>query len=248
MTFRRTVCALMLLASGCDEDGLEDGEAGELGRGNFVYECVNASDALCAPTAPHVLAVGARFRMSFSVERGARPLVIAPSEQLVRERNGAFQVMAAGTLPMFAVDGERRVIDILHLRAASIAELRLETEDGRPLTELRLSPGQQLQVTAVPLDPDRDVLGGAIDYRWNNESPDLLAIDATETSNRVVLRALGMGEAKFRVETSDKLAFPRSVHVGSADAGGPSALDGSLDGGIDASAWMGDGAVEGGST
>jgi hypothetical protein len=195
-----------------------------------------------------VLAVGARFDLRFAVESGAQPRVIAPAGDFVRRDDGAFQVRAAGDFALLAVNGNREVIDIKHLRAAPIDEVRVQQGRELPAASLTLEAGEVQELLAAPFDRHGVLLGGALDYVWSSSEERLLQVDSLADLNRVRVRAgERAGDATLHVEVADA-SYEVRVHVqgGSADVD-TSAEEDAADAGAqeDASA---DGQADGGAT
>jgi hypothetical protein len=230
------LCWACALSSACpeDEDDYDDTRGrGDLGRGRFVYECVNETDSACEggdPELPTKLAVGGRFEMRFAIESGPQPSVIAPSAAFARRNDGGFQVHGAGDFALLAVNGNREVIDIKHLRGAAIAEVRVQRKSELPTASLRLSPGESLELLAVPFDAQGVKLGGALGYTWSASDEQLLRVESLPALNRVRVRAgERSGTATLQVEVADATHMV-SVRIGTGD-GEPDAGGAASDGG-----------------
>jgi len=251
-----------LLTGSCDEDQDLPGDRGDLGEGNFVYRCLGVNDSACASgTAllPQVLAVGGRFDMSFAVSSGPAPAVISPASELVRRDNGAFEVLKAGQFALLAVTGNSEVIDIKHLAAAPIAEVRVQRDKELPVARLALAPGEAVTLGAVPLDAWGVTLGGALTYTWRSSSSAQVSVESLPQLNKVRIRANAAGAAALMVDVAGA-TFSVAVEVGATQDNGASASDGgadsgSLDAGVDAAvtappgdAALADATVDGGAS
>jgi hypothetical protein len=180
----------------------ETRERGDLGNGLFVYDCFNTTDTACADGGsdlPKLLAVGARFELRFAVESGPQPSVIAPDFEFVRRIDGGFQVRAPGQFALLAVNGNREVIDIKHLLAAEIAEVRVQRRGDLPTASLRLSPGEAVELSAAPFDATGAELGGALDYAWSSPDEALLRVESLPALHRVRVRAGTSGRVALQV-------------------------------------------------
>jgi hypothetical protein len=243
---------LSTLAGGCPEDEDLPGERGDLGVGNFVYQCVGVTDTACtgdAAVLPQALAVGSRFNMTFAVRSGASPLVISPATDIVRREDGAFMVLQSGVFPLLAVTGSNEVVDIKHLQAAAIAEVRVQKPKELPVASLTLSPGDAVTLSAVPFDVRGVQLGGGLVYGWRSSDDARLSIETLPQLNAVRVRARAAGRATLMVDVTGK-TFSVSVQVGGdvpdasvaeRDAavvdGGPTPVDGAVDSRSDAASF-----------
>jgi hypothetical protein len=233
----RTLLALSfaLALAGCPE-GDEDlpGERGEIGACNFVYRCVNNTDNACAgaqAVLPAAVAVGGRFAMTCTVSSGPLPTVLSPASELVRDDGHAFQALRPGLFPLLAVTGNTEVIDLKHMRASAIAEVRVQPGRDLPVARLSLIRGQMVELTAVPYDAHGAQLGGALTYGWRSADERYLSVETLPQLNTVRVRAVGDGSTSLMVTVAGQ-SFPVAVTVGDPtfDAGVP------LDGAVDATA------------
>lgn len=222
----------LLACAACFEDDPEydaSRERGDLGNGRFVYDCFNQTDAACEDgrgDLPKLLAVGGRFELRFAVESGAQPSVIAPSFDFVRRIDGGFQVRAPGQFALLAVNGNREVIDLKHLLAAEIAEVRVQRRGDLPTASLQLSPGEAVELTAAPFDAAGAELGGALDYAWSSPDEELLRVESLPALHRVRVRAGASGRVQLQVEVAGAIhavdvvvgTGERAPDAGTADA------------------------------
>lgn len=225
----------VLSLAGCPE-GDEDlpGERGEIGACNFVYRCVNGTDPACAGAQvvlPAAIAVGGRFAMSCTVLSGPLPTVFSPAGDLVRDDGLAFQALRPGIFPLLAVNGNTEVIDIKHMRASAIAEVRVQPGRELPVSRLSLARGQTVELTAMPYDAQGAELGGALSYSWRSADERYLTVETVAQLNTVRVRGVADGATSLMVTVGGE-SFPVAVTVGTPnlDAGG--ALDGAVDAGI----------------
>jgi hypothetical protein len=222
-------CGGLFALAACFDDEPEYDETrerGDLGNGRFVYDCFNQTDTACedgSAELPKLLAVGGRFELRFAVESGAQPSVIAPSFDFVRRIEGGFQVRTPGQFALLAVNGNREVIDLKHLLAAEIAEVRVQKRSELPTASLRLAAGEAVELTAAPFDAFGAKLGGALDYAWSSADEALLRVESLPALNRVRVRALTSGRVALQVEVAGA-THAVDVVVGTgelADAGRP---------------------------
>ncbi len=177
-------------------------ERGDLGRGKFIYECLGETDAACGSattTFPQAVAVNSRFAMRFAIDSGVQPVVIPGAPNFVQAVVGGFKVLRAGDLGLLAVNGNREVIDIKHVRSAPIAQVRVRRGTSLPEAELNLQTGESVELTAVPFDALGVELGGAVDYAWSSEDPQIARVETFAALNRIRIRALRSGETTLNV-------------------------------------------------
>jgi hypothetical protein len=240
------------LLAGCfdDDDGYEDTRArGDLGKGTFVYGCHNDTDTSCddgGTNLPSALAVGSRFDMRFSISSGAQPSVVSPATDLVRRVGNAFEVRAAGQFPLLAVNANREVIDIKHLYAADVGQIRVQRNRELPVSSLRLAPRESATLLALPYDQGGVKLGGALSYAWSSSDEALLLVESLPELNRVRVRAGNReGKATLLVRLPDAMyevtvqigdvgdAEVDELDAGATDAGDAATRDAAADAGAD---------------
>jgi hypothetical protein len=222
-SMRQATLALILggALTGCLSQGndYEDTRArGDLGAGDFVYGCFDEeTDITCVDgdeDLPRALAVGARFDLRFSIKSGPQPVVRAPASDFVKQIEGGFQVRAPGQFACLALNGNREVIDIKHLRAAEIDEVRVREEGSDlPTTTLRFDRRQVVRLLAVPYESRGVKLGGALNYEWSSSDESVVSVESLPSLNRVRVRAGDKsGKAELRVEVGGR-SFTVSVEV-----------------------------------
>lgn len=224
------VLGLACLLGSCVEgaDDYEDArERGDLGVGAFEYGCLNSTDLTCDESdygLPTAIAVGGRFDLQFETDSGPQPTVIAPTSDFVGASAGGFQVRAPGLFALLAVNGNREVVDLKHLRGAEIEEIRVQEEGSDlPSTTLHLDRRQSARVLALPYGLRGVPLGGALSYTWSSGDDSLVTIESLSALNRVRLRAGDKaGRTELQIDVGGKV-FSVAVEVGrqdmSSDAG-----------------------------
>jgi hypothetical protein len=224
------VTSLLASCVGGDDDFDDARTRGDLGAGDFAYGCLNDTDLTCDDSGhglPQAIAVGGRFDLAFKTKSGPQPTVIAPASDFVRSIEGGFQVRAPGVFALLAVNGNREVVDLKHLRGAEIEEIRVQ-EDGSdlPATKLALDRRQSLRVLAIPYGIRGVPLAGALGYSWTSADDTMVSIETSSALNRVRLRAGNKsGKTEISVDVGSK-TFTVAVEVGPdeapLDAGTPS--------------------------
>jgi hypothetical protein len=209
---------MLSAAAGCPDDDSDpdtNGSRGDLGKGHFVYECLGQNDAHCAADEdafPQALAVGARFGLRFSVSSGATPSVISAAPDFAKAVRGGFAVQRAGDFAMLAVNGNREVVDLKHLRAAPVAGLRVRGDGALPVEEITLAVGEVRELIAEPVDALNSVLAGSLEYAWASSEPSRIALQTSSDVNRLRVRATGTGHAQLTVQAGERSAV-LDVHV-----------------------------------
>jgi len=178
--------AASVLAGACD---FGPSVEGELRRGRFVYTCVEDTDALCSgfdnPEAfPAVFGPGARFSVSYdprdddaigiTVEPSSTELIAFEDDVLTWRVNGEASLIAL-------LDGE--LYDFANVRAQEVDHVRLSGTSEE--NEVVLEAGQTRVLSAIPQDEHGRRLGGALDYSWTVEDPEVATIDGESFLERV---------------------------------------------------------------
>jgi hypothetical protein len=221
-SFLSYLCVSLLLSlTACEAEEFDASPGrGDLGRGKFIYECLGDTDPACASglaVFPQAVALGSRFALRFAIDRGAQPTVIAAAPSFAKAVPGGFEVLRTGHLAFLAVNGNREVIDIKHLRSAAVAEVRVRRGAGLPETELRVQPGDSFELTAVAFDAQGVQLGGALDYTWRSENSAVLRVETLPELSRVGVRAVGPGQTTLVIEVAGQ---EHVLSVISGDAAG----------------------------
>ncbi len=233
MNVRRLRLCLLLGLIACDDYEPDyTPERGDLGRGRFIYQCLGETDAACAGSEqfPQAIAVNARFAMRFAINSGVQPSVIAGAPAFTQPVTGGFKALRAGQLSLLAVNGNREVIDIKHVRSAEIAEVRVKRGDSLPERELELVVGAPAEIQAVPFDAIGVELAGAVDYAWSSADSALVAVETLSDLSRVRIRALGVGETTLNVMAGGQ-SLSLVVRASDGPPWGPDAGDGDGDAG-----------------
>jgi len=227
---------LFLIAAlgGCPDDTYDQTAArGDLGNGEFVYGCLGDTDVACLgdpdPAWPRAVAVGGLFDVRFASDRdGAQPTVISPASEFAKKSAGGFFVQSAGTFALLAVNGNREVIDIKHLRAADIAEVRVQRGRELPARQLTLGAGERVELGAQPVDAAGLALAGALEYAWSSDDERVLSVDSLSDLRKVRVRGLSNGRATLHVQVSGAdFAIDVTVGDGAAEDGGADGADAS---------------------
>jgi hypothetical protein len=206
-------CVLML--SACSDTADEPNEErGELGRGVFSYECFGETDLACrsgSPAFPSGIAVGGRFQVDYDPGQGVSPSII-PASDSIAELPGGFQMLRPGYAALFAVDGNRLVEDLVHLRGAVIDEIRVSVDGGLPVSTLRVEAGGARALSAIPVDEYDVPLAGALSYEWSSEDDSIAFVETLEAVDQVQVRGVSEGTTQLLIVVGDtEFALPVEV-------------------------------------
>jgi hypothetical protein len=174
--------------------------------------------------------------MRFAIDEGAQPSVTAAAPSFLRAILGGFEVLQPGELALLAVDGNREVIDIKHIRGASITEVRVQHDDELPQSALTLQKSESLELSAVPFDALGVELGGALDYAWSSQDSSVVSIETLSDLNRVRIRAVGVGSTTIDIEVAGHTYALPVESEGDLDDGGVPEEDAGTDAGAEADA------------
>jgi hypothetical protein len=141
--------------------------------------------------------------MRYDPGQGPTPNVIPASSDSIAELPGGFRILRPGYAALFAVDGSREVEDLIHLRGASIDEVRVSVDGDLPVAKLRLAALDEHDLSAVPLDEFDVALAGALDYAWQSEDESVLEVETFDAVDRVRIRGVQEGETSLLVRAGD---------------------------------------------
>ena len=164
-----TLAALgLLLLPGCDELDLQ----GELGNGEFNYQCGGPGDAACDGTHSILgfdldrevlpVAVGGSFGLAFDDEDAS--IVPASGAMVSGSGGGSLRYLAAGTVDFLAINKEGEVVDFTPLSAKEPTALHLYV-DATSVGTISHQPYEEFEIAAAPV-AGSEVLGGGFGYTW----------------------------------------------------------------------------------
>jgi hypothetical protein len=225
--------ATLVALAGCDGNFDPSRVEGELGRGDFKYECVSPTDVACQPLCttifnchapstneqalafPSRIAVGGLFSLSYVHEGGA-----ASSRYRVTPASPSWVDTAAGASPSVGSADEtfvaKRVGQLAFLarnEAGHVADLlhvefvplhHLEVNDfGAVTTTIHLEPGGAVVLHAFPQGVDGRLLGGALSYAWSSSDEAVALLAVDSASGQVNVEAKAAGTATVRVSVGE---------------------------------------------
>lgn len=198
------VLTAALCASGCNWSG-DGGTEGELGHGNFFYDCVGPQDIWCTqynpdpnvpafeePEVPGSFVVGSSFALDFQLD----PTDDESSSLAVDvecavdgfEVDRHFVPTRPGWFAFVAERSDGVVVDVLHVLVSvpariSIGAGGLDVDEGLELP----SP---TEIAAIPLGANDEVLFGAFPATWTSSDDDVVKVESSIASGSPATGAL----------------------------------------------------------
>ena len=239
---RTPALALMGLLSACANDCTPDdpaGSSGELGNGQFIYECLGESDAICRwgydAYYPDAIADEGRFRLRYDPDGTGSATVESASDYFLTESYEGFRAERPGVVSVLAVAGDGEIIDLKHIQILSVQSLEIEDEDGADITSVAIDAGDEVDLWAVPRSLDGEVLAGELDYDWTLDAAGEVEFVTSVDSARIRIRGLNEGIALVTAEhdgvsKSVEILVEGSLGDGDGDGDGDGGDDGATDG------------------
>lgn len=226
------VCAVGAVAlTGCTNvDGPSPpGTIGDLGNGQFLYECDLASDVACDDAAelqaiPEAVAVGSRFGASYvSLFGGGKVRVLSAAPQLLENVDSfgsIFEAQKPGTSALLAQQGDD-FVDFVHVRLAEVASVRVNALDpiAEQLDTLAIAEGLTRTLRAQPLDDKGAILAGGLPCNWTVEDSAVARIATDSNDNQVVIEGVATGVTTATVQLG-ALEHTLEIEVGGGAGGG----------------------------
>lgn len=159
--------------------------SGELGNGEFTYECLGRSDAACPPLSsddepppfPDCLVRGGRFDLSYVLtddsaiaQDGPTPtLGLTAASYAFFGNDRPFVARRTGRAAVLVENGEY-VVDLLHLDTVEPTAIELVTGTGQSVEDrVVLEQGEQLSIVALPQAELCFVPGGSLPLRVRSD-------------------------------------------------------------------------------
>lgn len=209
-TIWKTLAGVVILSTyACGP--VEQRQEGELGQGEFIYECANSAadlqcDAYTDPEAfPQHMAVGSRMILRYEANKGSTGGVAPASPDFAEsEGNGRFKLLKTGQIAFIArAFGE--VVDFIHLDVRPIADVVVFDAEGTRQRALDLKAGQDLDLWARVVDDRQIRLSGALTYAWAVEHPAVAEISGDEGDGQITLKPLAVGESTVSIEIEGQI-------------------------------------------
>ena len=191
------------------EEPVVEESTGALGQGTFRWQCVGDSDPTCGTGVfPRMVAVGARFDLEFFPDSDLPEQIFAfelgsVSPRRIDAQGDGFVVRSEGEASILAT-GDGYGVDYIVLDARPVDRIVLRrmgdddaTGTGGPLAQV----GVITRVEAVAYSAN-DLLAGALDYEWDNLTPDVIDVIAP-SGNQVQLFGVREGTARLALRAGD---------------------------------------------
>ncbi len=215
--------------SGCTPFG---GSEGELGHGEFFYQCSLDGDIACdtnkakldveitsadGAKLPRAVAVGAPFRLIFQSNQNGNVGNTNPmpaSEALAPPMLLGFAIQKPVTVSFLATRSDGKVDDFIDVTAEEVATVNAFHE-GLPVTKISLTEDQSWQVGAYARGASTTPLSGALPWDWSTSDPAVVDIGPeprSTTENEISLHAVAPGSATLTIACVGKsLDIPVTV-------------------------------------
>jgi len=207
------------LAIACGTSGTDEPPTaprpGELGEGEFLYECVSNDDPMCPSDLipgefPERIVTGGEFDVSFEItdpdETQSAVTVRSGSETYIEETSGAFRAVQAGMGVLLArrtVDAA--TLDFVHLTIVDLESLEITQPGGNP-PQVVMQEDETQELRATPSAGSGMVLGGAVPITWSSSDETVIQpIDASPTAFMTVAAGVA-GEATITAEAEGQTA------------------------------------------
>jgi hypothetical protein len=197
------LCAA-LSAGGCNF-GNDGGTEGELGNGNFFYDCVGPQDIWCTqynpdpnvpafeePEVPGSFVVGSAFALDFQLERtdddeGSLAVDVECAVDGF-EVDRHFVPTRPGWFAFVAERSDGVVVDVLHVLVSVPARI------GIGAGGLNVDEGLELpsptEIAAIPLGANDEVLYGAFPATWTSSDEAVVEVESSIASGSPATGAL----------------------------------------------------------
>lgn len=226
--------ATFVALAGCNASDFDQSRVeGDLGRGDFKYECVSPADVACefrctlfdceasatnerASVFPTRVAVGSLFALTYDHHNNEA----ASSRYRVVPASPSWVDTAAGANPSPGSAAEtfvaRRTGQLAFLarnQSGHVADFlhvefapldHLEVNDfGAVTATAKLSPGEDIVLQAYPQGQDGRVLGGSLSYAWASSDEAIASVKVGSASDRIKIEAKAAGTATVRVSVGE---------------------------------------------
>lgn len=204
------VCVL----AGCSAGPLS--ENGDLGNGQFTYECLSPNDNACSGQNqqgaeqipfPSSLALGSRFNVSFtadlSIHDVGNPLISAVSPDYLNSLGTGFVAQEAGFAGVYAASSiNGKLIDYELIRVVAPVALQVMTDSGPVSTQLPLAVNNTLSVSILPLGEGGSAIAGTLDGVWSTSDATVASLKEPNPSNTMQILGVKAGTATITVASS----------------------------------------------
>ena len=176
---------------------------GELGHGEFIYDCFNSTDIWCLdddePDFPGAIAVGARFKMSFEPDTvfDSDATVVSASDETISGSAQEFMMEREGRHGLFARELSGEIVDVVHVAGRPVERVLVTLSREGASRRIEIPTGRSTRLTAHPLSADDELLAGALRYSWRSADRDVFVVGDVDRGLRVSVQGVAPGNGEL---------------------------------------------------
>jgi hypothetical protein len=207
--------SLVAALGACNGSSSTAKTVGELGNGEFIYECVNPNDGACEPAVedgelteavfPECVLLGGQFEMSYDLHDGDALdddddfetfIYVESASQSYFAGNGRYRADRVGRAAMLAREGEQ-VLDIIHLDIVAAEGIEVKDVLGRePTGPVEVVRGRTVALDVFPVRFGCVPLGGGGPVTAASREP---LVATAEGGDRVLITGEALGTTRVTV-------------------------------------------------
>jgi len=218
--WRERLAPLLLTLVGCAStcgDSSQPGAIGELGNGNFLYECGGTSDPVCefsefGEMFPECIALGGQFDLEYRLLDGSAlgddieidpVLYIESVNQSFFEGVDEFSAQRIGEAA-FIVRESEHVLDLIHMNIVEIDDFDIADRDpATPTDTIDISLGETQTYRVFPRSFSCAQIGGAVPVDAESSDEAIATISGGDVL-RIQAQALGVAVVRVRMGELEK--------------------------------------------
>ena len=210
----RLAVLLALACVGCGPILPPGGESGEIGEGDFFWECTSQTDPVCEneldPSSSFPqgsIALGSTFGVDFLRRLGDTPFhrVEPASHDMIRTVGSErFRAEKSGFVALLALSGDI-LIDITHVRIDEPDRLEIGLDGGTLAAgaAIELKELEDITLSATAVDTFGDFLAGSLFCQWSTDDDGIIELRRNRNDNDMEIQAIAPGTAKLSVELGE---------------------------------------------
>lgn len=218
--WRERLAPLLLTLVGCAStcgDSSQPGAIGELGNGNFLYECGGTSDPVCefsefGEMFPECIALGGQFDLEYRLLDGGAlgdgieidpVLYIESVNQRFFEGVDEFSAQRIGEAA-FIVRESEHVLDLIHMQIVEIDDFDIADRDpATPTDTIDISLGETQTYRVFPRSVSCAQVGGSVPVDADSSDEAVATISGGDVL-RIQAQALGVAVVRVRLGEIEK--------------------------------------------